>query len=185
MANTNVFAPATDKFVVIENLSKFWEKSKDYIDTADASIKDDVKSISDAIGDSNTGILKDLADLRADVNGLSGGDSGVGSISTQINNALATLDADDTAVDGKYISSVTQVDGKITVIREDLPDFSEAISDAEQAAKDYADEKVDDVSHFKYALYKHKVGDAVKVKYYRENKLKETTVLLSETIKSE
>jgi hypothetical protein len=146
MANTNVFAPATDKFVVIENLSKFWEKSKDYIDTADASIKDDVKSISDAIGDSNTGILKDLADLRADINGLSGGDSGVGSISTQINNALATLDADDAAVDGKYISSVTQVDGKITVIREDLPDFSEAISDAEQAAKDYADEKVDDVS---------------------------------------
>jgi hypothetical protein len=124
MANTNVFAPATDKFVVIENLSKFWEKSKDYIDTADASIKDDVKSISDAIGDSNTGILKDLADLRADINGLSGGDSGVGSISTQINNALATLDADDAAVDGKYISSVTQVDGKITVIREDLPDFS-------------------------------------------------------------
>jgi len=46
-------------------------------------------------------------------------------------------------------------------------------------------EKVDDVSHFKYALYKHKVGDSVKVKYYRENKLKETTVLLSETIKSE
>lgn len=46
-------------------------------------------------------------------------------------------------------------------------------------------EKVDDVSHFKYVLYKHKVGDAVKIKYYRENKLKETTVLLSETIKSE
>ena len=45
-------------------------------------------------------------------------------------------------------------------------------------------EKVDDVSHFKYVLYKHKVGDAVKVKYYRENKLKEATVLLSETIKS-
>lgn len=46
-------------------------------------------------------------------------------------------------------------------------------------------EKIDDVSHFKYTLYKHKVGDTVKVKYYRENKLKETTVLLSETIKSE
>lgn len=46
-------------------------------------------------------------------------------------------------------------------------------------------EKIDDVSHFKYVLYKHKVGDTVKVKYYRENKLKEATVLLSETIKSE
>lgn len=146
MANTNVFVPTQDKFIVIENLSKFWEKSKDYIDNADASIKDDVKAINTAIGDQSSGILKDLADLRADINGISGGDSGVGSISTQINNALATLDAEDTAVDGKYISSVTQVDGKITVVREDLPDFSEAISDAEQAAKDYADEKVDDVS---------------------------------------
>lgn len=146
MANNNVFVPTQDKFIVIENLSKFWEKSKDYIDNADASIKDDVKAINTAIGDQSSGILKDLADLRADINGISGGDTGVGSISTQINNALATLDAEDTAVDGKYISSVTQVDGKITVVREDLPDFSEAISDAEQAAKDYADEKVDDVS---------------------------------------
>ena len=46
-------------------------------------------------------------------------------------------------------------------------------------------EKVDDVSHFKYLLYKHSVGDKIKVKYYRENKLKETTVILSEAIESE
>lgn len=46
-------------------------------------------------------------------------------------------------------------------------------------------EKVNDVSHFKYILYKHKVGDTIKVKYYRENKLKETTVVLTEAIKSE
>lgn len=45
--------------------------------------------------------------------------------------------------------------------------------------------KVDDVSHFKYELYKHKVGDKIKVKYYRENKLKETTIELTESIKSE
>lgn len=146
MANTNVFVPTQDKFIVIENLSKFWEKSKDYIDTADASIKDDIKAINTAIGDQSSGILKDLADLRADINGISGGDTGVGSISTQINNALATLDAEDTAVDGKYISSVTQVDGKITVIREDLPDFGDAIAEAEESAKAYADEKVEDVS---------------------------------------
>jgi len=46
-------------------------------------------------------------------------------------------------------------------------------------------EKVDDVSHFKYILYKHSVGDTMKVKYYRENKLKETTVVLSEAIENE
>ena len=46
-------------------------------------------------------------------------------------------------------------------------------------------EKVDDVSHFKYILYKHKVGDSIKVKYYRENKLEETTIVLSEAIENE
>ena len=46
-------------------------------------------------------------------------------------------------------------------------------------------EKVEDVSHFKYKLYKHKVGDKVKVKYYRENKMKETTIELTEAVKSE
>ena len=46
-------------------------------------------------------------------------------------------------------------------------------------------EKVDDVSHFKYVLYKHKVGDSVKIKYYRENKLGETTIVLSEAIENE
>lgn len=46
-------------------------------------------------------------------------------------------------------------------------------------------EKVDDVTHFKYLLYKHTVGDTIKVKYYRENKLNETTVSLTEAIKSE
>lgn len=46
-------------------------------------------------------------------------------------------------------------------------------------------EKVDDVSHFKYLLYKHSVGDKITIKYYRENKLNETTISLSEAIKSE
>ncbi len=46
-------------------------------------------------------------------------------------------------------------------------------------------EKVDDVSHFKYILYKYKVGDKIKVKYYRGNKLEETTVELTESVKSE
>lgn len=45
-------------------------------------------------------------------------------------------------------------------------------------------EKVDDVSHFKYVLYKHKVGDTINVKYYRENKLEETTIILSEAIEN-
>ena len=46
-------------------------------------------------------------------------------------------------------------------------------------------EKIEDVSHFKYTLYKYKIGDKITVKYYRENKLEETTVELTETVKSE
>ncbi|MBR6690636.1 MAG: trypsin-like peptidase domain-containing protein [Bacilli bacterium] len=46
-------------------------------------------------------------------------------------------------------------------------------------------EKIDDVSHFKYILYKHKVGDKIAVKYYRENKIEETTIELTESTKSE
>ena len=45
--------------------------------------------------------------------------------------------------------------------------------------------KVEDVSHFKYLLYKHKIGDKVNIKYYRGNKIETTTLELSEAIKSE
>ena len=45
-------------------------------------------------------------------------------------------------------------------------------------------EKVDDVSHFKYLLYKHKLGDKLKLKYYRNNKIEETTLELNEAIKN-
>jgi len=45
--------------------------------------------------------------------------------------------------------------------------------------------KVEDVTHFKYLLYKHSVGDKITVKYYRQNKLNETTIELTEAIKSE
>ncbi len=43
--------------------------------------------------------------------------------------------------------------------------------------------KIEDTSYFRYQLYKHKIGDKVKIKYYRNNKLLETTVELNEAIK--
>lgn len=46
-------------------------------------------------------------------------------------------------------------------------------------------EKITDTSHFKPALYKHSVGDTISIKYYRENKLLETKIKLSEAIESE
>lgn len=150
MANTDNVASATRKLVDIENLRKFWEQSKNYIDTADASINAEVEQtvqqINAVIGDSSSGIIKNLADLRADIDSITGGDSEAGSINTQITNAIAALDTEDVAVDGQYISSVTQVDGKISVARKDLPDFTEKISTAKQEANTYTDGKVKDVS---------------------------------------
>ena len=43
--------------------------------------------------------------------------------------------------------------------------------------------KIEDTSHFRYQLYKHKIGDKVKIKYYRNNKLLDTTLELNEAIK--
>ena len=42
--------------------------------------------------------------------------------------------------------------------------------------------KIEDTSYFRYQIYKYKIGDSVKVKYYRENKLLETTIELKEAI---
>ena len=43
--------------------------------------------------------------------------------------------------------------------------------------------KVEDSSHFRYELYKHKVGDIIKVKYYRGDDIKETSIKLDERIR--
>ncbi len=39
--------------------------------------------------------------------------------------------------------------------------------------------KIEDSSYFRYALYKYKVGDTIKVKYYRNNRILETQVILN------
>lgn len=39
--------------------------------------------------------------------------------------------------------------------------------------------KIEDSSYFRYALYKYEVGDAIKVRYYRNNKILETSVKLT------
>lgn len=46
------------------------------------------------------------------------------SVATQITNAINALDVTDTAVEGKYVSAVSETDGKITVTRADLPTYT-------------------------------------------------------------
>ena len=40
------------------------------------------------------------------------------------------------------------------------------------------DTEIEDGSHFKYILYKYKIGDEIKIKYMRNNKIHETTLKL-------
>lgn len=47
-----------------------------------------------------------------------------GSVGAQIDAKIQALDVTDTAVTGKYVSSVSEVDGKIEVTRENLPDYT-------------------------------------------------------------
>lgn len=44
--------------------------------------------------------------------------------------------------------------------------------------------EITDTSYFRYILYKLDINDSVKVKYYRDNELKETTIKLTESIEN-
>ena len=68
--------------------------------------------------------------LQDQIDSMSGA---AGSIATQINNAINELDVEDTAVVGQYVSSVSETDGKISVTRAALPDYTE-VYDAKGAA---------------------------------------------------
>ena len=40
--------------------------------------------------------------------------------------------------------------------------------------------EITDTIHFKYLLYKYNIGDQIHIKYYRDNKIQETTILLNQ-----
>lgn len=68
-----------------------------------------------------------------------------GSVGAQIDAKIQALDVEDTAVAGQYVSAVSETDGKITVTRAALPDYTEvydakgAAAQALTDAKSYAD----------------------------------------------
>lgn len=67
--------------------------------------------------------LDTAMDARVDALEASIGEGG--SVSAHITAEINKLDKADTAVDGKYVSAVSETDGIITVTRADLPDYSE------------------------------------------------------------
>jgi hypothetical protein len=76
LINTNVF-DANKKFVDLSSLDYFWDKAKGYIDGVDASMSEKVTANEDAI-----------KAINAELENIQGG---VGSVGTQINEAIAAL----------------------------------------------------------------------------------------------
>lgn len=94
---------------------------------------------SSAAGSLNlNGLKKSITALESAVG--SGGD-----IDTRISNAVDALDVSDTAVSGKYVSQVSETNGKISVTRASLPDYSNtydakgSANTALNSAKSYTD----------------------------------------------
>lgn len=104
-------------------------------DTADSATIVGAKKYADGL---NTAM-----DTRVDALEAAIGEGG--SVGAQIDAKIQALDVEDTAVAGQYVSAVSEADGKITVTRAALPDYTEvydakgAAAQALTDAKSYAD----------------------------------------------
>ena len=104
-------------------------------DTADSATIVGAKKYADGL---NTAM-----DTRVDALEAAIGEGG--SVGAQIDAKIQALDVEDTAVAGQYVSAVSETDGKITVTRAALPDYTEvydakgAAAQALTDAKSYAD----------------------------------------------
>lgn len=138
----------------------------------------DITALENTVGDSTKGLVKAVADLRSELNALGDIEGGEG-IGGMIDAKIAALDVEDAAVAGQYVSSVSEVDGKIEVTRVALPDYTSdfaakanasdltahtgnteihitadertAWNAAEQNAKDYADGKFQEKGNYETA----------------------------------
>jgi hypothetical protein len=105
------------------------------VDGADQSF-DTLKEISDWLLSEDAGAGKITADIAANAKAIEDLQSqvGTGDVSAQITSALDELDFTQVGEDGKYISAITQEDGKITsATLTALPDYSDTY-DAKGAA---------------------------------------------------
>ena len=134
--NNNVIE-AGKKFVDFSGLDYFWTKAKNYIDGVDAAMSAKVVSLENVVGDSTKGLVQKVNLIQGELDGLNGG---AGSITTQIENAIAALDLENTyeakgaaadALEAAKTYADGLVDGKF--------DAAGAAAAAEQNAKDYAD----------------------------------------------
>lgn len=84
---------------------------------------EDIKVLTDGHTFNGKTVSEALKTLNDNIGALTG-DGTSGSISDMITSAINNLDVNDTVEDGKYISAISQVDGKIVITRASLPDYS-------------------------------------------------------------
>lgn len=114
LINQNVFAE-DKKFVDISGLSYFWSKTKKFVEDADVVISGKVTTLENTVGDSTKGLVQKVNLIQAELDGLNGG---AGSITTQIENAIAALDLPNNydakgAADNALDAAKSYVDGKV------------------------------------------------------------------------
>ena len=148
--NTNVFN-AEKKFVDFAGLDYFWGKAKTYIDGVDATMSAKVGDLENTVGDSGKGLVKDFNDLKATVDALGDIEGGEG-LGGMIDAKIAALDVEDAAVEGQYVSSVAEVDGKVVVTRANLPVYEEVgVAAGLDAAMDARVKVLEAIDHEKLA----------------------------------
>ena len=131
--NVNTESVFTGKtFITLDTLSYFWTKTKAHVDGLVNPISTDVVALKGVVGDSTTGLVKEVASLRTEVNALGGGEGG---IQGMINASITALDlpntydakgeaakveaaakayADGLATNYDAVGAAAEVDGKLT-----------------------------------------------------------------------
>ena len=100
------------KYLRLEGLKTFWGKIKDHVTIENNKLKTSLR------GGNDTDTLKSLRDSIDSMTGDSG------AMNNAIDTAIGKLDVEDSAIDGQYVSSVSETDGKIAVTRVKLPTYS-------------------------------------------------------------
>ena len=96
------------KYLSLEGLKTFWSKIKNYVTIENGKLETELR------GGNDTDTLKSLRDSIDSMTSDSGA----------IKNAINSLDVEDSAIDGQYVSSVSETDGMISVTRAKLPTYS-------------------------------------------------------------
>lgn len=92
-----------------------------------ATNKSDIASIKTNVQTNTNNIAANEANITANksaIDTLNGADTVTGSVANSIKTAISALDVTDVAVEGEYVSSVSEADGVISVTRVALPTLS-------------------------------------------------------------